>query len=226
MVAGHGTLPGVTTPRLVDRTAGWFGVAALLTLLASEAALTLPDVDAAPAAVATFYAAHRVVIVVLQIVGFAASAMLAVFAWRLGTVRRGVAVAGLVMAASTLVPGIITVVLALVADPGRPEAADHLNQVEPRGDDVLFAGVLVFAVTVAVLLRRRPPWLGVLAAAVALCCLARFGWEAMGRDGGVPGSLAPVSFLVLIAALSWLAFRGYPVGRAATVSESVRRPGP
>ena len=216
----------MTSPRPLDRTAGWLGVATLVALLASEAALTLPDVDATPSAVAAFYAAHRVVIVVLQVVGFAASTMLALFAWRLRTVRRGVAVAGLVMAASTLVPGIITLVLALTADPRHPEAAGHLNQVEPRGDDVLFAGVLVFALTVAVLLWRRPPWLGVLAAAVALCCLARLGWEALGRDGGVPGLLAPLSFLVLIAALSWLAFRGYPVGPAARVSESARPPAP
>jgi hypothetical protein len=208
--------PGVTTARRVDPTAGWLGVASLVTLLASEVALTLPDVDATASAVATFYAAHRAFIVVLQIIGFAASATLGVFAWRLGTVRRGAAVAGLVMAATTAVPGLITLVLALTADPQRPNAAGHLNQFEPRGDDLLFAGVTIFAATVAVLLWRAPPWLGALAMAVALCCLARLTSEALGRGRGMLDSLAPLSFLLLIAALSWLAFRGYPVRRTAT----------
>src|SRR3954453_14617125 len=89
--ADDGSLRGMTTPRLVDRTAGWLGVASLLTLLASEIALTLPDVDATPSAVAGFYAAHRGVVVVLQVAGFAASVMLGLFAWRLRQVRRGVA---------------------------------------------------------------------------------------------------------------------------------------
>jgi hypothetical protein len=206
----------MSTPRLVDRTAGWLGVASLATLLVSEIALTLPDVDATASAVATFYADHRVVIVVLQVAGFAASVMLGWFVWRLRKVRRGVAVAGIVMAAATLVPGLITLAIAVAADPRRPDAAAGLNRFEPRGDDLLFVAVFLFAMTVAVLLWRRPPWLGVLAAAVALCCLARLVVEALGRDRGVLDSLAPLSFLILIAALSWLAFRGYPTRETAT----------
>ena len=55
----------------VDRTAGWLGAAFLVTLLASEAALSLPDELSPAATVATFYSQHRSVIIVLQIVGFA-----------------------------------------------------------------------------------------------------------------------------------------------------------
>jgi hypothetical protein len=88
----------MASERISDRTAGWLGVAFLITLLASEAALSLPDEHATASTVATFYAEHRAVIIVLQIVGFAGSALLALFAWRLRVVNRGVAMAGLVLA--------------------------------------------------------------------------------------------------------------------------------
>jgi hypothetical protein len=73
----------VDVPRAVDRVAGWLGVASLVTLLGSEAALTLPNETAAPATLASFYADHRPTIVVLQLVGLVSCAVLALFAWRL-----------------------------------------------------------------------------------------------------------------------------------------------
>jgi hypothetical protein len=95
----------------------------------------------AASTVATFYAEHRAVIIVLQIVG---SALLALFAWRLRVVDRGVAMAGLVLAVTTLAPGLITLILALAADPRHTASAGIYNQLEPRGDDPLFVGIALF----------------------------------------------------------------------------------
>jgi hypothetical protein len=202
------------TERIADRTAGWLGVAFLVTLLASEAALTLPDEHATASAVAIFYAAHRTVIILLQIVGLAASALLAMFMWRLRVVDRGVATAGLLLAVTSLAPGVITLALALAADPLHPAAAGTYNRWEPRGDDLLFLGVTVFAAGVVLFLGRSPRWLGAVAATVVLVCLLRLALEALGRPRGLLDALAPLSFLVLIAALTWLSFRGFPRSRS------------
>jgi amino acid transporter len=194
----------------VDRTAGWLGAAFLVTLLASEAALSLPDEMSPAATVATFYSQHRSVIIGLQIVGFVSCALLALFALRLQRIDRGAAVAGVVLAVAALAPGLVTVALAIAADPQNPSTADTLNRLEPRGDDLLFVGVTVFAIVVAVRLGRSPLWVGIVAAVVALTCVLRLALEILGRPRGVLDSLAPITFLVLVAALVWLRFRGYP----------------
>jgi hypothetical protein len=206
--------------RITDRTSGWLGVAFLVTLLATEAALTLPDEHASASTVATFYAAHRTLIIVLQIVGFAASVLLAAFMWRLRAVDRRVAAAGIVLAVATLAPGLITLAVALAADPMHPATAGTYNGWEPRGDDLLFIGVTVFAAAVLLYLGRSPRWLGVVAATVMLLCLLRLALEALGRPRGFLDSLAPLSFLVLIAALTWLSFRGYPRTRSGITSRA------
>jgi len=87
-------------------------------------------------------------------------------------------------------------------------------KLEPRGDDALFVGVVLLATVVAVRLWRRPLWLGILAAVVAVCCLLRLVLEAVGVTRGLLETLAPVAFLLLIAALSGLAFYGYPPRRS------------
>src|SRR5262245_11323642 len=99
----------------VDRTAGWLGVGFLVTLLASESVLSLPDERTPAESVATFYAEHRAVIIVLQIAGFVSCALLALFAWRLRGIDRRVATAGLILAVAALAPGLITVALAIAA---------------------------------------------------------------------------------------------------------------
>ena len=200
----------MSSARIVDRTAGWLGIAFLVLLLAGEAALSLPDEHAPARTVATFYAQHRTVIVVLQIVGFVASLVLGLFAWRLRAVGRGVAGAGLVLAVTSLAPGAITLLVALAAEPAHPAAAGRYNSWEPRGDDLLFVGVTMFAATLLAFLGRPPRWLGVVAGIVAACCVIRFTVEVLGRTRGFLDVLAPVSFLVLIAALAGLCFRGLP----------------
>jgi hypothetical protein len=204
----------MTSDRIVDRTAGWLGVAFLVTLLVSEAVLSLPDEHATASAVAQFYAAHRAFIIVLQIVGMVGSALLAACAWRLRRVDPAVGLVGIVLAVVTVVPGLITLMIAIVADPNNPTRAGSLNKLEPRGDDALFVGVVLLAAVVAVRLWRRPLWLGILASVVAVCCLLRLVLEAVGATRGLLETFAPVAFLLLIAALSGLAFYGYPPRRS------------
>jgi hypothetical protein len=204
----------VADSRFTDRTAGWLGIAFLLTLLASEAALSLPDADATAADVTAFYEAHRTVIIGLQIAGVVACALIGLMAWRLRAVDRRLGPTGLILAATALAPALITMVIAVVADPARPARADRFNQLEPRGDDLLFAGIAIFAVAVAVALRSTLRWLATLAMIVAIGCVARLVLEALGAGTSVLNTLAPVSFLGLVAALSWLCFRGFP-GRPA-----------
>ncbi|MFL6111830.1 MAG: hypothetical protein ACJ786_10815, partial [Catenulispora sp.] len=187
----------MTSTKTVDRTAGWLGVAFLIVLLVSEVVLSLPDEHATAPAVAAFYSAHRGFIIALQVTGFAAAALLGWFAWRLRAIDRRITAAGIVLAAATLVPALITTAIALVADPRHAAIAGDYNQLEPRGDDVLFAGVVLFAVAVLVARGRSPRWLGVVATITAVSCLLRLLLEAAGRSRGFLEAFAPVTFLLL-----------------------------
>lgn len=194
--------------RKPDRVAGALAAGFVVLLLATELVLTLPDEADSPASVATFYAAHRGFIIVLQVLGIVAAALLGGYAWRLRRVDQVVAIAGMIMAACGLVPSLITLVIAMVADPSDPALAGKWNLLEPRGDDILFAGIVLFAGAVAVRLGRRLPALGVLALLVAVSCLARLLLEIVGRNRSPLDTIGPLSFVVLIAVMSVLSFLG------------------
>jgi hypothetical protein len=190
------------------RQPAWPGIGFLVLLLASEAALTLPDDRASDASVTSFYAAHVGVIVTLQVVGFVACALLGVFAWQLRAFDRRVAVSVMVLAVVALGPGVVTVLVAIAARAGDTGRAGDLNRLEPRADQLLFLAVAVFAGTVVLARGRAPSWLAVLASVVLVGCLLRLGAELLGRDPGVLDSVAALLFLVLVGALAWLQHRG------------------
>ena len=196
-----------------DRRAGWLGLGFIVLLLASEGALTLPDESASASSVASFYATHRAVIVGLQVAGFVACGLLAAMAWRLRAVDSRVGGAGLLVAIAALTPGVVTLVLAVVADPLHPASAGAYNDLEPRGDDLLFLGIAVFGLAIVAARHRVPTWLVVLGAVVAATSLLRLALEAFGKERGPLDWLAPLSFLVLVAAVTWLSFRGSPRAR-------------
>jgi hypothetical protein len=160
--------------------------------------------------VASFYAAHRAVIVALQVAGFVACGLLAAMAWRLRAGDRRVSGAGLFVAAVALAPGLVTLVVAIVADPRHPASAERYNALEPRGDDLLFLGITVFGLAIVAARRRLPLWVAVLGAVVAVTSALRLALEALGQERGALDSLAPLSFLVLVGAVTWLSFRGSP----------------
>jgi hypothetical protein len=194
--------------RRPDRVGALLAAGFIVLLLLTEGALTLPDASASDSAVATFYATHSAVILVLQVLGFVAAGLLAAYSWRLRRVDRVVGAAGVLVSTTAVVPGLLTLVLAAVADPVNAGRAGQLNRLEPRGDDILFVGILLFALAVAVRLGRRLPALGVLAGIVALACLARLGTELAGSAGGALDSAAPLAFLVLVAVLAVLSYLG------------------
>jgi hypothetical protein len=194
--------------RTADRLAAGFAFAFIVLLLATELVLTLPDEADSPAFVARFYTAHRAFIIALQLLGVIDALLLGAYAWRLGSVDRFVAGAGLLMAFCALAPTLITLVLAIVADPAHPEVAAGWNMLEPRGDDILFVGIIVFALAVAVRLGRNNPALGVLGLIVAVACLLRLILEAAGKSRGALEALGPLLFVVLIATMAVLSFRG------------------
>ena len=140
-----------------DRLAASLAAGFIVLLLATEGALTLPGESDSASKVADFYTAHRVTIIVLQLLGFVASALLAAYSWRLRRVDLPVAWAGVLMALCSVVPGAITLVLAVVADTADTSTAGRLNDLEPRGDDALFVGILVFAFVVALSCVREDP---------------------------------------------------------------------
>jgi hypothetical protein len=194
--------------RTPDRLAAGLAFAFIVLLLASELVLTLPDEADSPAIVARFYTEHRAFIIALQLLGILDALLLGGYAWRLRSVDRSVAGAGLLMALCALAPTMITLVLAIVADPARPQTAARWNILEPRGDDILFVGIVVFASTIAVRLGRNNPALGVLALIVAVACLLRLILEAAGKSRGALEAVGPLLFVVLIATMAVLSFRG------------------
>lgn len=194
--------------RTPDRLAAGLAFAFIVLLLATELVLTLPDEADSPAIVARFYTEHRAFIIALQLLGILDALLLGGYAWRLRSVDRSVAGAGLLMALCALAPTMITLVLAIVADPARPQTAARWNILEPRGDDILFVGIVVFASTIAVRLGRNNPALGVLALIVAVACLLRLILEAAGKSRGALEAVGPLLFVVLIATMAVLSFRG------------------
>ncbi len=202
--------------RSPDRLAAGLAAGCIMLLLATEGALTLPGESDSASQVADFYTAHRAAIIVLQLLGFLASALLAAYAWRLRQVDDRVAWAGILVAVCSVVPGAITLVLAVVADTADASAAGDVNDLEPRGDDVLFIGILVFAFVVALRLGRAHPALAALAVLVAVSSLARLLMEAAGKGRGALESVAPLSFLSLVAAMAVLSWRGTLSTSAAT----------
>lgn len=200
--------PHIESVRRPDRVAGALAGGFVVLLLATELVLSLPDEADSPVFVANFYAAHRTFIIILQILGLVAAALLGAYAWRLRSVDRVVAAAGMIMAGCGLVPGLITLVIAIVADPSQPAPAGRWNLLEPFGDDILFVGIVMFASAVAVRLGRRFPALGVLAALVAVFCLIRLVLQIAGSDRGPLDAIGPLSFLILIAVMALLSYLG------------------
>jgi hypothetical protein len=210
-----------TSARTPDRVAGALATGFVVLLLATELVLTLPDQTDSPESVANFYAAHRAFIVILQVLGLVAAALLGAYAWRLRTVDRFVAAAGMIMAVCGLAPGLTTLMIAIVANPDHPATAGRWNALEPRGDDILFVGIVLFAGAIVVRLGRKLPALGVLAALVALSCLARLVLEAAGRSRGLLEAVAPLLFVILVATMAVLSFLGVlHAGSAPTLAQN------
>lgn len=174
---------------------------------------TLVDLVVDRALDAVTFTSAPAVVTLLQVAGFVACGLLAAMAWRLRVEDRRVSNAGLLVAIAALAPGLVTLVVAIVADPRHPASAERYNNLEPRGDDLLFLGIAMFGLAIVAARRRLPSWLAVLGAVVAATSVLRLALEALGQERGALDSLAPLSFLVLVGAVTWLSFRGSPRSR-------------
>jgi hypothetical protein len=101
--------------------------------------------------------------IILQLIGFAAAALLASYAIRLRRPYPAAAWTGVVTAVLACTPGIVTVILALVADTASPTTIARWSVIEATADDLLFVGVAAFAIAVAAQLRPHPVTRGSLA---------------------------------------------------------------
>jgi ABC-type Fe3+-siderophore transport system permease subunit len=183
------------------RTGALSGFAFIVLLFASEVAVSLPDLDASDQHVADFYAGHRAAVIVVQVLGFVAAALLVLFALRLRTVDRASGYALLGVAVVALLPGLVTVALAVAADPEHTGTAGWLNDAVGIADDLLFLAIGGFAATVWAARDAYRPGLRWFAAAVSLACFARGVLGFVELEGWLD-VVAPFAFLALVAALS------------------------
>jgi hypothetical protein len=212
--------------RSPDRVAGVLALGFVVLLLATELVLTLPDENADPATLVSFYTRNRGFVIILQVLGFVAAGLLAGYAWRLRRIDRPISIAGLVTAGCALVPGLITLGIAVVADPAHPAAAVRWNHREPLGDDLLFAGIALFGATIAIRLARRLIGLAALAGLTALAALVRLLLAAIGVPRGPLDAAAPLLFVALVAVmgvLSWIGRLG-PAPAAEAAGEQTPTP--
>jgi hypothetical protein len=176
-------------------------------LLASEAALVLPDESASDASVVSFYLQHRTTIVVLQLIGLIAAGLLAGYAGRLRRFDAVASTAGVITAALACLPAVVVLVIAFMADPAHPGTAGTWNAREPWADDLLFLGITAFGAVIA--LRPRFPVLArVLGAIVAVLCGIRLILDISGHARGTFDTLGPISFVVLMACLGLFSATG------------------
>ena len=101
----------------------------------------------------------------------------------------------------------ITLVLAIVADPACPQTAARWNILEPRGDDILFVGIVVFAPDHCGSPRHKQSSAGRIGDRGGRVP-APSHTEAAGKSRGALEAVGPLLFVVLIATMAVLSFRG------------------
>src|SRR3954470_2003722 len=180
------------------RATGWCAVAFVVLVVISSALVSLPASSSAPAAIAAFYDGHSGVVLATQFAGLLAVPALLAFAVGYeptpGPRRRFLLAAASVVAVGQLVTAVSVVPLAVSRGAGDTVGLTELSEL---GDDVLFGGVALTGVAIALLTSAN--WLRILAGAVAVTGTVRCVTGALG--GHVPWEgVVPIAFLVLILA--------------------------
>jgi hypothetical protein len=193
---------------------------AFVVLLLIGAAVSLPTGGRPGLEVANFYAAHRLAVLGTQAVGAIAALVFFVYASGLGgyAVRAatprtwtGVRVAGLLVAAATLLTLVPPVTLALVARAGRAGGwIGRWHRAYALTDALLFLAIAFWCFMVTVETRRMPSWLRGFAAIVAVVSLVRAGAGVVAATSALD-VLAPVAFAAVVLLTSgWLIVRAKP----------------
>ena len=194
-----------------SRRSGWWGIAFVVVLLVYGAMVSVPTSQASAQHIQTFYAAHRSVIVIAQVIGILAIPLFVFFAVALARHRdgRGRSAGGWIIPAGVLVviANLGTVVpplwLALVSHPSAG-LARTLTRAADLTDAALFAAIAVFAVAVA--LNVQLSWLRGSCLVVAILTLLRAVASPLGVS--TLDAVAPLAFLALVVVLSVRMLRG------------------
>lgn len=187
------------------RNTGWLGILFVVLLFLSAGMVTLPSSAQTPSAIAGFYAANRVIILIAQVVGLFAVPVFMAFAVGFdesvtsSRASRGIGFigwAGILVAAVSLVTAVPVIWLAFTTA-GLP----LMVRMTDLSDAVLFLAVGAFALTTAVRGQQAPVWLRSLAALTALAALARSATGFLGVTSFLDVA-APLAFLALVLAAS------------------------
>jgi hypothetical protein len=197
-------------PVTAQRSGAVFGLAFIVVLFLSAAAVSLPEPNASGQQIVDFYSQHRAVVTAAQLFALCTAPLLVLFALRLRAVDRPSGTAALPVAVVGPLPAIVALILAFIADPRHIDAAHGLNIAAGITDDLLFLIIASFAATVWAGRTAYRPWLRGIAAVVSLLCLIR-GVLGFAHVQGPFDVAAPIAFLILIAALSIRMLRRWPL---------------
>ena len=203
------------TGRMDGRTAGLWGWAFVVLLLVSAGMASVPGGDDPTDTVRDFYVRHTGIVVAAQLLGLLAAAAFVLFTIRLrqvtGTRSRGaLATSGVGVGGASVITAIPVLWLAVVSDAGANGLVHALAVGSDLVDVLLFAAIAVWLTNLVRAAQRV--WFKALAGTGAVLAVARALLLLVGS--GVLELLAPLTFVVVVAALSTLLFlRRSPLGR-------------
>jgi len=173
-----------------SRAAGLWGIAFVVLLLVSAAAVSIPTSNESGERIADFYRRHGDVVIAQQVIGVLALGAFVAFALLLPPHRwLRIAVAAFVVTelATNLVP------FAMVVTQPSASTAHTLTFVEDIADAALFVAIALF---VSALTLAEPLWLRVAAYVVAAACVLRAVAGPLGFN--VFDAVAPLAFVLFM----------------------------
>jgi len=189
--------------RAWDRRMGWAGIAFIVLLMTSGLMVTLPTRAMDGAQIATFYAAHRELILLQQGLGALALVPFLAFAVALArqprsqpqVIRDWLIGAAVLVAATELITNILPIALAITTQAG--EMAHAFTVAEDVADGLLFSAIAVFAVAASL---REVWWVRPLGIIIAGLTLSRALSGLVGLS--LLDAVAPIAFIAFVVLLS------------------------
>jgi len=183
---------------------GWWGVAFVLGLLVFGGMGSLPTAAQSGEDITAYYAAHRQLIIIQQIIGVLLVVPILAFARTLdhrtrslgGQTGRWIMSAALLLVAAEIATNVLPVVLAAMPD-ASPATAHGLTLAADLVDAVLFAAIAFFSLAAAL---AEPVWVRGLGLAVVALTLIRAFASPVGMT--VLDAVAPIAFIAYVLVLS------------------------
>jgi hypothetical protein len=183
---------------------GWWGVAFVLGLLVVGGMVSLPTAAQSGEDITPFYAAHRQIIIIQQIIGVLLVVPILAFARMLdhrtrslcGQTGRRIMPVALMLVAAEIATTVPPLVLAAMPDPSQA-TAHALTLAADLSDAVLFAAIAFFSLVSAL---AEPVWVRGLGLLVAALTLFRAFASPMGVT--VLDAVAPIAFIAYVLVFS------------------------